>query len=103
TSYWYRARSRGVALWAEYSDAASATTSSPGNTAPTVAALANVAVAFGVPVPLVAIALGDAETPVGDLELAVSTSNGSLTPQGGLTLGGSGAARTLQVVPAPGK
>jgi hypothetical protein len=45
--------------------------------------------------------VGDNETAAGDLEVEVFSDNSALVPNAGLILGGTGANRTLKVVPAP--
>ncbi len=46
-------------------------------------------------------AVGDVETAAGSLTLAKGSSNPSLVPAGNIVFGGSGAARTVTVTPAP--
>jgi len=45
--------------------------------------------------------VGDAETAVGSLTLTANSSNTALVPNANITLGGSGANRTIAVTPAP--
>ena len=47
--------------------------------------------------------VGDVETAAGILTLAGSSSNQALVPNGGISFGGSGAARTVTVTPAAGQ
>jgi hypothetical protein len=48
----------------------------------------------------IAFRVGDAETPAGALVVTVTSSNPTLFPRSGLILGGTGADRTLTLVPA---
>jgi len=47
--------------------------------------------------------VGDAETPAASLRISAASSNTSLVPNAGITLGGSGASHTVKVTPATGK
>ena len=47
--------------------------------------------------------VGDVETAAANLNITASSSNSTLLPQASLTLGGSGAARTISLAPAAGQ
>jgi len=49
----------------------------------------------------VQLTLGDDFTDVDELTVSTSSSNPALLPQTGVTLGGSGASRTISIVPTP--
>jgi hypothetical protein len=74
--------------------------SPPANNPPTISALPAMTVPYnGTSAPL-AFRVGDAETPAPALTVTVSSSNPTLFPTSGLLLGGSGADRTITLVPA---
>jgi hypothetical protein len=72
-------------------------------TAPTVSDMANVTATVGDAIGDVAFTVGDAETPLGDLVITVASSNTTLLPLAGITVGGAGANRTLALAPAAGQ
>lgn len=72
----------------------------PVNTAPTITAISSVTITMNGTSGPIAFTVGDAETPAGALVVTVTSSNPSLFPPSGLILGGSGADRTLTLVPA---
>ncbi|MBI5498098.1 MAG: tandem-95 repeat protein [Deltaproteobacteria bacterium] len=63
--------------------------------APTVGALADRTTDEDAAPLQVDLAVGDAETPAGSLVVTVTSSNGAVVAPAGITLGGSGAARTV--------
>ncbi len=50
----------------------------------------------------IALTINDAETPAADLIVTASSSDSALIPASGITLGGSGATRTITLTPASG-
>lgn len=74
-----------------------------GNTAPTISDVANQSTSVGVATSALAVTVGDAETAVGSLTLAGSSSNTTLVPNANIVFGGSGASRTVTVTPAAGQ
>lgn len=71
----------------------------PGN-APTISDVANQTTDEDTPTGAVAFTVGDAETPVANLNVTATSSNTALVPNANLALGGSGASRTLTITPA---
>lgn len=71
-------------------------------TAPTISDVANRSTLEGTATSSIAITIGDAETPAASLMLSGSSSNTMLVPNANLVFGGSGASRTLVVMPAAG-
>jgi hypothetical protein len=71
-------------------------------TAPTIAAISNVGITEDSVTAPIAITVGDAETAAGSLVVTATSANTTLVPNtaAALTLGGSGASRTLTVRPA---
>ena len=72
----------------------------PANTPPTISAVGPVTVFMNGKSAPIAFRVGDAETPAAALVVTVSSSNPALFPPSGLVLGGSGADRTITLVPA---
>jgi gliding motility-associated-like protein len=72
------------------------------NTAPTISAIANQSTAQDTPTGAIAFTVGDAETAPGSLTVAGTSSNTTLVPVANISLGGSGANRTVTVTPAAG-
>jgi hypothetical protein len=73
------------------------------NTAPTISNIGNQTTAFQTPTPSIPVTIFDAETPLNNLILSVtSSSNTALVPVGNITFGGTGGNRTLVVTPANG-
>lgn len=69
--------------------------------APTISAIASVAAVTNTPVPSTSFTVQDLE---GDsLAFYVASSNPALIPNTGVTVGGSGGARTVALTPVPGK
>jgi hypothetical protein len=73
------------------------------NTAPTVAAPADQTLPIGGASGVLAVTIGDAETPAGSLVLSAHSSNQTLLADGDITLGGSGTARTVGVAAEAGQ
>lgn len=77
--------------------------STPGNFAPTITGIANQTTARDTALPALAFTIGDDSTAVAGLQVTARSSNPVLLPESGITLGGSGADRTVQVTPAVGQ
>ncbi|MBL9144851.1 MAG: beta-galactosidase [Verrucomicrobiaceae bacterium] len=74
------------------------------NTKPTLTALQGYQIVSPGQTPsAVSFMIGDAETAAGLLVVTASSSNLSLVPNANITLGGNGAARTLQITPVSGQ
>lgn len=74
------------------------------NTAPTLTALQGYQIASPGQTPAaVTFTVADAETATGLLSVSATSSNTTLVPNANLTLGGSGASRTVQVTPVVGQ
>ncbi|MCA9260420.1 MAG: hypothetical protein KDA61_14510, partial [Planctomycetales bacterium] len=73
--------------------------------APTITSITSQATLTSVPLAPLAFTIDDAETPATALTVTANSSNAALVPNlpANLTLGGSGASRTLTVTPAPGQ
>src|SRR5262249_39418332 len=72
----------------------------PQNTAPTLSAIANQTIPEDTSTSAIAFSVGDAETPAASLNVTASSSNPTLLPNANITLGGSGANRTVTLTPA---
>ena len=70
-------------------------------TAPTISDVADQATAEGTPTAAIAFTIGDAETGAGSLTVVASSSDQTLVPDASIVIGGSGAARTVTITPAP--
>ena len=70
---------------------------------PTISLIANQIIAVDTSLAPIAFTIGDAETAVGSLTLQATSSNQSLVPNASITLGGSGANRTIAVSPTLGQ
>ncbi len=68
--------------------------------APTVNAIADQAVVEGAAIPPVGFTISDEKIPADKLNVTATSSNPTLLPNSGLTLGGSGANRTVSIQPA---
>ncbi len=79
------------------------TTTSSGNTAPTITTIANQTTAVGVAVGPLSFTVGDAETAAAALTTTGSSSNTTALPNANITFGGSGASRTVTLTPASGQ
>jgi hypothetical protein len=71
-----------------------------GNTAPTITVIADQTVNEDTAAGPLAFTVGDAETPAGNLVVSGSSSDPVLVPNANITFGGSGASRTVTVLPA---
>lgn len=69
------------------------------NTAPTISAIADQLVQQGASTAALNFTIGDNETDPSALLLSAASTNETLIPNGNITLGGSGAARTVQAAP----
>jgi VCBS repeat-containing protein len=70
------------------------------NDAPTISSIANQTINEDTSLGPVAFTIGDVETAAGSLTVTASSSNSTLIPNGNITLGGSGANRTISISPA---
>lgn len=70
---------------------------------PTITALAAMTINEDTSTGARAFAVGDAESPAANLVVTASSSNPAIVPASGLILGGTGASRTLNVIPAANK
>lgn len=70
------------------------------NTPPTISEIVDQTTAEDTPLTGIEFTIGDAETADGDLVVTASSSNTTLFPPGSITLGGSGANRTILLNPA---
>jgi hypothetical protein len=75
----------------------------PPNTAPQVSDVANQTVPQGGATGALSFTVSDAETPVGSLTVTANSSNATLVPTSGITLGGAGGNRTVTVTPTAGQ
>ncbi|HXG49157.1 MAG TPA: Ig-like domain-containing protein, partial [Methylomirabilota bacterium] len=73
---------------------------SSSNTPPTITALANQTVNEDTATPTQSFTIGDGETAASSLTLTAASSNPTLVPTNRIMLGGSGANRTVSVLPA---
>ncbi|MBL9208553.1 MAG: hypothetical protein JNN01_25950 [Opitutaceae bacterium] len=108
TRYVYRVCAYNSAGSSDYTTPAGATTATPvvtppPNAAPTITNISNQSINANTSTGALAFTVGDAETPLANLVLTVSTSNSALVPLSGIVLGGSGASRTVAVTPASGQ
>ena len=76
--------------------------SNPPNTAPTIAPIAGQTTQAGVAV-TVPFTVNDAQTPAANLIVTATSGNLTLVPNANLTLGGSGANRTVTIQPVAGQ
>ena len=70
------------------------------NTPPTISGIPNTTVAANTATPALAFTVGDAETSAASLTVSATSSNPTLVPNANISLGGSGASRTVKVTPA---
>ena len=70
------------------------------NTAPTISDITDQTTNEDTATGNIAFTVGDVETPATFLTVTASSSNATLVPSGNITLGGSGASRTVNVLPA---
>ena len=73
--------------------------SAPTNTAPTIAAIANQTISEDNATATLAFTVGDTQTAASSLTVVASSSNPALIPVANITLGGSGANRTIRATP----
>ena len=76
-----------------------ASTAPTTNTAPTITSIANQQITTNASTDTLAFTIGDAQTAAGSLTLITNSSNKTLVPTSNITLGGSGANRTITVRP----
>ena len=77
-------------------------TSTTSNTPPTISAMTNQTTAFNTPTAAIPFTVDDAESGAAGLTVGGVSSNLTLVPNGNITFGGSGAARTVTVTPSTG-
>ncbi|MBK6579204.1 MAG: hypothetical protein IPG17_24045 [Sandaracinaceae bacterium] len=70
------------------------------NDAPTITALTDLTTAEDTATPALPFTIADVDTPLGDLLVTVVSDNATLLPPASFMLGGSGASRTLTILPA---
>lgn len=70
------------------------------NDAPTITPIADLATDEDTATAALPFTIGDVDTAIGDLSVTVMSDNATLLPPASFTLGGSGAARTLTILPA---
>jgi len=70
------------------------------NTAPTIQDVTDKTTTEDDAIVDIPVTVGDAETPVADLVLTATSDNQTLIPNGSITVGGSGANRTVTITPA---
>jgi hypothetical protein len=73
------------------------------NKAPTITAIANQVVSPGVATAALPFQVADTFTPAAQITVSAASSNTALVPAASITLGGSGASRTIKVKPVTGK
>lgn len=73
------------------------------NTAPTISTIGSQTLAENTTSSAIGFTVGDAQTAADSLSVSATASNPALFPAGSLTLGGSGANRTLTLKPATGQ
>ncbi|OAI55817.1 hypothetical protein AYO49_01070 [Verrucomicrobiaceae bacterium SCGC AG-212-N21] len=73
------------------------------NDAPTVTAIASQTAVKNTPTAAIPFTVGDVETAAGSLSVGGSSSSQTLVGVGGISFGGSGANRTVMVMPNPGQ
>ena len=74
-----------------------------GNQAPGISAISNQTTPQDTPVGPLAFTISDDSTSVENLTISAASSNTTLLPLSGITLGGSGASRTVSLAPATGQ
>jgi formylglycine-generating enzyme required for sulfatase activity len=74
-----------------------------GNSAPTISDIAAQTITEGHNTGAIAFTIGNAQTAAGSLTLSGSSSNTTLVPNANIVFGGSGANRTVTVMPASGQ
>lgn len=78
-------------------------TVNPVNDLPVISAIPDQGTEIGVSTGAIPFTVSDAETAAGSLVVTATSSNHELLPDGNITLGGSGANRTIRLTPLPGK
>ena len=73
------------------------------NTPPTIATIANQTTLTGIATAGISVTVGDAESDPAMLNVKATSNNQTLLPATGITLGGSGANRTIVLTPAAGQ
>lgn len=73
------------------------------NTPPTVGTVPDQNASSGISTPAVGVLIGDAESDPATLALVATSDNQTLLPDANITLGGTGASRTVSVKPAAGQ
>jgi gliding motility-associated-like protein len=68
--------------------------------APTITGISNQTVNEDTPTGVLTFTVGDAETAVGDLTVTGTSDNAGVIPDANIVLGGTGAARSVQITPA---
>lgn len=76
---------------------------SPPNTAPTISSIPNQTTVADTATAPANFTVGDAQTPAAQLSLSGLSSNLTLVPNGNILFGGTGANRTVTVLPSPGQ
>ncbi len=71
------------------------------NSAPSIGRVENQTIAKGGATGMIPVLLEDADTPAASLVLNAYSSNLALLPQSGITIGGSGANRSIRLTPTP--
>ncbi|QEI10875.1 tandem-95 repeat protein [Cellvibrio japonicus] len=74
-------------------------TVNPVNDAPTISAIANITIDEDTSTGARPFTIADIDTPVANLTVTATSSNTALVPHANITLGGSGASRTINVTP----
>jgi hypothetical protein len=82
------------------SGTATVTVTAAPNTAPTISNISDRVIMENTTSGTIGFTIGDAETPAGNLMLSVGSNNPTLVPLSGISLGGAGTNRTVQVTPA---
>ncbi len=75
-------------------------TVNPVNDAPAISDVTGKSTDEDTPLADIPFTIGDAETPAGSLTVSATSDNQTLVPDGNITLGGSGANRTVSLTPA---
>lgn len=75
-------------------------TVTPVDDAPTITAIADQTTAEDTNTGPIPFTIGDVDTPIGSLVITLGSSNTTLAPVANMTLGGSGANRTVSILPA---
>ena len=72
-------------------------TVTPPNTPPGISTISNVTVSAGLSIAPISFGIGDNESPATDLVVTATSSNAFIVPNANITLGGTGAVRTIGV------